>query len=105
MNTIIYRPFTSTDGDAVFVVAQAAWQFTYATIFDATFIEQFVRTNYAPARLNALAPLVAAQQIFFDVAVDGEEIIGSTCIPQPSGKGLAQPCSSAANSLSAPTVA
>ena len=76
MNTITYRPFASTDGDAVFAVAQAAWQFTYATIFDATFIEQFVRTNYAADRLNALAPLVAAQQIFFDVAVDGEEIIG-----------------------------
>lgn len=76
MNSITYRPFSSTDGDAVFAVAQAAWQFTYAAIFDPVFIDQFVRTNYAPDRLNALAPLVTAQKIFFDVAVDGEQIIG-----------------------------
>lgn len=76
MRTITYRPFSSTDGDAVFAVAQAAWRFTYAAIFDSTFIDQFTRTNYASERLNALAPLVAAQEIFFDVAVDGDQVVG-----------------------------
>jgi ribosomal protein S18 acetylase RimI-like enzyme len=76
MKTITYRPFSATDGDAVFAVAQAAWHFTYAAIFDPAFIDQFTRTNYAPERLNALAPLVATQEIFFDVAVDGDQVIG-----------------------------
>src|SRR5262245_50770988 len=76
MNAISYRPIRAEDADAVFDVARAAWQFTYATIFDPEFIDQFVRTNYAPDRLTALVPLVAAQRMFFDVAVDGEQIIG-----------------------------
>jgi GNAT superfamily N-acetyltransferase len=76
VSSISYRSLRAEDVDAVFDAAREAWQFTYATIFDAAFIEQFVRTNYAPIRLSALVPLIAAQQIFFDVALDGDRIIG-----------------------------
>ena len=47
-----------------------------ATIFDSAFIYQFVRSNYAPDRLRALVPVVSAQQMFFDVALDGDHILG-----------------------------
>ena len=72
MSSIRYRALRTEDGDAVFDAAQEAWQFTYATIFDMVFIDQFVRTNYAPDRLRALVPLVATQEMFFDVALDGD---------------------------------
>jgi ribosomal protein S18 acetylase RimI-like enzyme len=76
MDAIVYRSLRTSDVDAVFVVARDAWQFTYATIFDPAFIDQFVRTNYAPERLRALVPLVEAHQMFFDVALDADQIIG-----------------------------
>jgi ribosomal protein S18 acetylase RimI-like enzyme len=76
MDAVIYRPLQTSDADAVFAVAHQAWQFTYATIFDPAFIDQFVRTNYAPARLRELVPLVEANQICFDLALDGEQISG-----------------------------
>jgi hypothetical protein len=61
MSEIRYRALRAQDVDAVFEAAREAWQFTYATIFDATFIDQFVRTHYAPERLSALVPLVVAR--------------------------------------------
>ena len=76
MDAIVYRSLQTSDVDAVFAVARDAWQFTYATIFDPAFIDQFVRTHYAPERLRALVPLVEASQMFFDVALDAEQIIG-----------------------------
>jgi hypothetical protein len=76
MDAIVYRSLQTSDVDAVFAVARDAWQFTYATIFDPAFIDQFVRTNYAPERLRALVPLVEAHQMFFDVALDADQIIG-----------------------------
>jgi ribosomal protein S18 acetylase RimI-like enzyme len=76
MDAIVYRSLQTSDVDAVFAVAREAWQFTYATIFDPAFVDQFVRTNYAPERLCALVPLVEAHQMFFDVALDADQIIG-----------------------------
>jgi diamine N-acetyltransferase len=76
MGLISYRPLRAEDADAVFDAAREAWRFTYATIFDTVFIDQFVRTNYAPDRLSALVPAVAAQHMFFDVALDGDRIVG-----------------------------
>jgi len=76
MGAISYRALLPDDVNAVFEVARVAWQFTYATIFDAAFIDQFVSTNYAPDRLRALVPMVAAREMFFDVALDGSRIIG-----------------------------
>src|SRR5262245_31744487 len=52
---------------AVFETARVAWQFTYATIFDPAFIDQFARPHYVPDLLQSLVPLVAAQRMFFDV--------------------------------------
>lgn len=76
MHTIVYRPIHTSDADAVFAVAQEAWRFTYASIFDPAFIEQFVRRNYAPDHLRALVPLVDSGALFFDVAVDADRVIG-----------------------------
>jgi hypothetical protein len=61
VSSISYRSLRAEDVDAVFDAAREAWQFTYTTILDAVFIEQFVRTNYAPNRLSAPVPLIAAQ--------------------------------------------
>jgi GNAT superfamily N-acetyltransferase len=76
MSSIRYRPLQAEDVDAVFDVAWEAWRFTYATIFDTAFVDQFVRTNYAPDRLRPLVPAVTAQQMIFDVALDGDRIVG-----------------------------
>jgi hypothetical protein len=76
MSSISYRPLQAEDVDAVFDAAWEAWRFTYATIFDAVFVDQFVRTNYAPDRLRTLVPAVAAQQMFFDLALEGDHIVG-----------------------------
>ena len=81
MDAIVYRSLQTSDVDAVFAVAREAWQFTYATIFDPAFIDQFVRTHYAPERLRALVPLVEAHQMFFEVALDADQRIGFCHIP------------------------
>jgi ribosomal protein S18 acetylase RimI-like enzyme len=86
MSAVSYRALRVNDVEAVFDVARVAWQFTYATIFDSAFIDQFVRTNYASDRLRVLVPLVTAQRMFFDVAVDGEQIIGF-CNIGPTSRG------------------
>jgi hypothetical protein len=57
MSSISYRALRAEEVGAVFDAAREAWQFTYATIFDPVFIDQFVRTNYAPDRLSALGAL------------------------------------------------
>ena len=54
MSSISYRAIRAGDVDAVSDVAREAWHATYATIFDTAFIDQFVRTNYAPDRLSPL---------------------------------------------------
>jgi hypothetical protein len=51
MSAIRYRTLAK-DVDAVFDAAREVWHFAYATIFDPVFIDQFVRTNYAPDRLR-----------------------------------------------------
>jgi ribosomal protein S18 acetylase RimI-like enzyme len=86
MSPIDYRALRADDVDDVFETARLAWQFTYATIFDPAFIDQFVRTNYAPDRLRSLVPLVAAQQMLFDVALDNQRVIGF-CNIGPTSRG------------------
>lgn len=77
VNTMItYRPFTGEDADAVADVARVAWAWTYAGIFAPEFIVQFVATHYAPERLQALAPAVAAGHVAFDLVLDGEKVVG-----------------------------
>ena len=63
MSAFGYRSLQPNDVEAVFAVAREAWQFTYATVFDPAFIDQFVRTNYAPERLRDLVSLIEASQI------------------------------------------
>ena len=89
MSPISYRALRADDVDGVFDAARVAWQFTYATIFDPAFIDHFVRRHYAPDRLGSLVPLVAARRMFFDVAVDGEQIIGF-CNVGPTPRGGAE---------------
>ena len=50
MSSISYRALRAEDVSAVFDAAREAWQFTYATIFDRVFIDQFVSSNYALRR-------------------------------------------------------
>ena len=88
MGLISYRPLRVEDADAVFDAAREAWRFTYATIFDTVFIDQFVRTNYAPDRPSARLRAVAAQHMFFDVALDGDRIIGFCNIGVAARRGV-----------------
>jgi ribosomal protein S18 acetylase RimI-like enzyme len=76
MTTINYRPFRADDAPAVAALALTAWQATYRDIFTPGFIEDFVRRNYAPDQLAALAPRVEAGDMFFHVAVDQATIVG-----------------------------
>ena len=86
MDAMVYRSLQTSDVEAVLAIAREAWQFTYATIFDPAFIDQFVRTHYAPERLRALVPLVEAHQLFFAVALDAEQRIGF-CHIGPTARG------------------
>jgi ribosomal protein S18 acetylase RimI-like enzyme len=86
MDAIVYRSLQTSDGEAVFAVAREAWQFTYARIFDTAFIDQFVRTHYAPERLRALVPLVETHQLFFEVALAADQLIGF-CHMGPAARG------------------
>lgn len=76
MTDIIYRPFTARDAPAVFQVALEAWRYTYRGLYDAAYIETFVHTHYAPDRLAVLVPQVQSRAIFFEVAVQQEQIVG-----------------------------
>ena len=75
MNMTI-RQFTGEDADGVYAAALEAWQYTYGNIFDAQFIENFVRTNYAPERLATVVPRLESGQMFFHVAVCDSQIAG-----------------------------
>ena len=76
MTTINYRPFRAEDAPAVSALALTAWQATYRDIYAADFIEDYVRRNYAPDQLAAVAPRVEAGDMFFHVAVDQATIAG-----------------------------
>ncbi len=76
MSDITYRQFVADDGPAVAALALTAWQATYRDIYDARFIEDFVRRNYAPEGLAALVPHLEAGDMFFHVAVDQATIVG-----------------------------
>jgi ribosomal protein S18 acetylase RimI-like enzyme len=76
MTEIIYRPFTAQDAPAVSQVALEAWRYTSQGLYEAAFIESFVQTHYAPARVAALAPQVPSGTSFFEVAVHHTQIVG-----------------------------
>jgi ribosomal protein S18 acetylase RimI-like enzyme len=71
-----FRPLTGADAPGVYDVALESWRYTYRTIFDSAFIENFVRNNYAPERLIILLPRIQNGEMFFHVAVDDAHLIG-----------------------------
>jgi ribosomal protein S18 acetylase RimI-like enzyme len=76
MGTITYRTLQADDAEAVRDTAAEAWQFTYAAIFAPAFIEHFVDTYYAPDRLRETASHAATGHTWFEVALDGNQVIG-----------------------------
>ena len=76
------RDFIGDDAEAVHVVAMKAWRVTYRDIYDSTFIERYVNTNYAPQQLRSLARRVAQSEIFFAVAENETGVIGFCNIGQ-----------------------
>jgi diamine N-acetyltransferase len=57
-------------------VALEAWRYTYRTIFDPEFIEDFVRRNYAPEGTVSLLPRIHSSDLFFHVAEQDSNIVG-----------------------------
>jgi ribosomal protein S18 acetylase RimI-like enzyme len=72
----VIRPIRETDAPNVHAVALEAWQFTYRTIFDQQFIEDFVDQNYATEAILSLFPRIQAGSMFFDVAEYKSRVIG-----------------------------
>ena len=70
------RDFVGDDAEAVHVVAMKAWRVTYRDIYDSTFIERYVNTNYAPEQLRSLVSRVTESEIFFAVAENETGVIG-----------------------------
>ena len=73
---VIVRPITESDAPNIRAVALEAWQYTYRTIFDQQFIENFVNRNYAPERILSLFPRLQAGTMYFNVAEDESKIVG-----------------------------
>jgi diamine N-acetyltransferase len=71
-----YRSFTEADAAAVHDVVLESWKYTYRTIFDSAFIENFVRNNYAPERLTSLVPRIQNGEMFFHLAVIESQVVG-----------------------------
>jgi hypothetical protein len=76
------RDFVGDDAEAVHAVAMKTWRVTYRDIYNSTFIEQFVNTNYAPQHLRSWATRVAESENFFAVAENDTEVIGFCNIGQ-----------------------
>ena len=73
---IVFRSIKETDALKIQAVALEAWQFTYHSIFDQKFIENFVNQNYAPkATISSLTHLQSGR-MFFHVAEHESKIIG-----------------------------
>src|SRR5690349_6874301 len=73
---IVFRSIKENDTSNVQTVALEAWQFTYRSIFDQQFIENFVNQNYAPEATVSLLPRLQSGTMFFHVAEHESKIIG-----------------------------
>jgi GNAT superfamily N-acetyltransferase len=73
---ITLRHLQHGDSPDLFKVALSAWQFTYANIFSADFVDGFVRKNYAPETIEALLPAIQRGDMFFDVALCDNSLVG-----------------------------
>lgn len=72
----IIRPLVEADAEAVQDAARESWLATYGSIYDAEFIHDWIDQKYAPEILRADAGRVAAGEVFFHVAADGDRVAG-----------------------------
>jgi ribosomal protein S18 acetylase RimI-like enzyme len=76
MSQITFQQYRPEFASGVQAVALTAWQHTYKDIFDAAFIYAFVNRNYSAQALDNSLPRLAAGKEFFEVALEGDEVIG-----------------------------
>jgi ribosomal protein S18 acetylase RimI-like enzyme len=76
MPAITYRSFLAADAQTVQAVAREAWRHAYPHLFSPRVIDDYIDTHYAPEALRALVPDLESGKEFFQVAVDGAQIIG-----------------------------
>ena len=62
--TLVFQTLTADVCAAVQATALVSWQSTYHAIFDATTIHNFITTNYAVDRLQALVVPATNAEIF-----------------------------------------
>jgi ribosomal protein S18 acetylase RimI-like enzyme len=70
------RSFIAADADTVQAVAREAWRHAYPHLFSPQVIDDYIDKYYAPEQLRALVPELESGRQFFQVAVDGEQVIG-----------------------------
>lgn len=77
MNPITVRDARGSDAEAIAQVARASWTDTYRDIFDADFIADFLKTNYATEALAQQADRATAREAtHFLVAERDGAVIG-----------------------------
>ena len=76
LSTVIIRPIDESDALGIYNVAIEAWHFTYSTIFDRPFIEDFVNRHYAPEATLSLFSRIRSGSMFFDVAESESKVVG-----------------------------
>ena len=76
MADVVLRPMVEADAPNIYGVALEAWQYTYRTIFDQEFIEEFVQKYYSPDAISSLFPRIESGMLFFYVAEAEQEIVG-----------------------------
>ena len=76
LKDVILRPIRESDAPTIHAVALDAWQYTYRTIFDQQFIENFVNQNYAPEAIVSLVPHLHSGTMYFYVAEHESKVIG-----------------------------
>jgi ribosomal protein S18 acetylase RimI-like enzyme len=80
MNTntsnITTRPLQTADLQQIHDVALISWQGTYHGVFEPAVIAQYVQTYYHPDQLRSMLALIERGETFFEVALDGQQIVG-----------------------------
>ena len=76
LTDVVFRSIRETDASNIQNVALEAWQYTYHTIFDQQFIDDFVNRNYSPEAILALLHRIQEGSMFFYVAEYKSKLIG-----------------------------
>lgn len=76
MAAITYRKMHLEDAEMIIQTALEGWEYTYKDIFSPDFIQNYISNSYSLERLQGIAPAVAENRLFFDVAVAEEIIVG-----------------------------